>query len=796
MKLKIVMVMMLSLAASFVCNHIVFAQYTGGDGDGYVMASFTGDMGAASPTPTPSPSPTPVPSPSPTPTVIASPTPEATASPTPTPVASPTPSPIATVITSPTPAATATPIATPTPLASPTPTPSPSPTPAPVTATPQVSAGAGHTVALKSDGTVLTWGYNEFGQLGDETTASSGVPAQVKNLGGVIAVAAGENHTVALKSDKTIWSWGSGSYGQLGNGFYADSRIPVQISAFSGVIAAISAGYHTVALGEDGTVWAWGWNWYGQLGDGTTSDSNTPVQVKDFKDVAAVSVGYGHTVALKKDGTVWTWGYNRKGQLGNGTSDEGSHPVPTQVKNLSDVTAIAAGREHTVALKKDGTVWAWGYGSWGQLGDGNTADKSVPVQVIEDIDPTTGKPARYFGDVTAIAGGVNHTVALKKDGTVWAWGYNSNGELGDGSNEQRTIPVQVKDIGNVTAITTKSSHTAALKKDGTVWTWGWNGYGQLGDGGTANSKVPVQASGVNLGGTTATATPTPVASPVVTPEESPTPVASPTPEPSPSPTPPQGEGSVYGSVYDAMDEEPIEGVQVSITGKGGYSNSAKTDGDGYYEILGLAVGKFTLKYKMEGYAVQTQEVEVSEDGEEVEADDVYLEAAQPGTIVGTVVDKAGKGIKSAEVTLKQDGEEVDSTKTGKKGGFEFDDVDAGDYVVEAAIAGYTPASEEVSVLGDGEEVEVELVLSKKGSIIVTVKDGKSNKKIKGASVTLKKETEAIDSGKTDKNGVYTFSNLDGGTYVVEVKMKKYGDASQEVVLGEGEEKKVEIALTK
>ncbi len=663
---------------------------------------------------------------------------------------------------------------------------------------PQIAAGSGHSVTLKPDGTVWAWGDNTYGQLGDGTTSNGSTPALVKDFKGVVAIAAGDAHTATLKPDGAVWSWGAGSFGQLGNGSLADSRVPVQANAAGSVFTAISAGYHTAAPGEDGTVWAWGWNYYGQLGDGTANDSSTPVQVKDFKDATAVSAGYGHTAALKKDGTVWTWGYNVTGQLGNGTTDDDK--TPAQVKDLSNVTAVAAGRYHTVALKKDGTVWGWGAGTSGQLGNGSTSNRTAPVQAIAGIDPETGKATGPLGDITAVAVGVGHTVALKKDGTVWAWGSNGSGQLGDGTASNSDVPAQVKNLGDVTAIAASGNHTMALKKDGTVWTWGDNTYGQLGDGTVKSSNIPVQAS---LGATT-TATPTPkaspsptpapVASPEVTPEASPIPSAVPSPVASPTPTPPQGEGSVYGSVYDAMDDEPIEGVSVSITGSGGYSSSTETDEDGYYEILGLAVGKFTLKYKMAGYAVQTQEVEVEEEGEEVEADDVYLEEAQPGTIVGTVKDKDGNAIKSATVTLKQDGEEVDSTKTGKKGGFEFDDVEAGDYVVEAAMDGYAPASEEVSVLGDGEEVEVELVLSKKGSISVTVKAG--NKKIKGASVTLKKGTEAVGSGKTDKNGSYTFSNLDGGSYVVEVKMKKYADASQTVELKEEEEKKVEIELTK
>ncbi|ADL70068.1 S-layer domain protein [Thermoanaerobacterium thermosaccharolyticum DSM 571] len=251
-------------------------------------------------------------------------------------------------------------------------------------------------------------------------------------------------------------------------------------------VKAIAAGaYHTVALKNDGTVWAWGWNDCGQLGDGTTTNRTIPVQVKGISDVVAIAAGMYHTVALKNDGTVWAWGDNEHDQLGNETTKEEYHSTPVQVKGISDVKAIAAGASYTVVLKNDGTVWAWGVNEYGKLGDGTTNNSFTPVQV------------NGISNVKAIAAGAYHTVVLKNDGTVWTWGYNHYGELGNGTTVDSSTPVQVKGISDVKAIAAGACHTVALKNDGTVWAWGCNYYGELGNGTAVDSSTPVQVKWQN-----------------------------------------------------------------------------------------------------------------------------------------------------------------------------------------------------------------------------------------------------------------------------------------------------------
>ena len=364
----------------------------------------------------------------------------------------------------------------------------------------QVAAGDYHTVALKSDGTAWAWGYNNNGQLGDGTTTSRSTPVRVLGLSGVTAIAAGQYHTVALASDGTVWAWGNNVSGQLGDGTTTQRTTPVQVRGpggigyLAGVTAIAGGGYHTVALGSDSTVWAWGNNYSGQLGDGTNTNRSTPVQVSGLTGVVtAIAAGYSHTVALKGDSKVWAWGRNYNGQLGDGTPTDRSTPV--QVSGLTGVTDIAAGDYHTVALKGgDGAVWTWGYNNNGQLGDGTTTQRRTPVQVRG-----YGGTGNLTG-VTAIAGGGSHTVALKGGGTVWAWGSNAVGQLGDGTTTQRTTPVQVSTLSGVTAIAAGLSHTVALKGDGTVWDWGYNNNGQLGDGTTTNRSTPVQVIGLYVTG--------------------------------------------------------------------------------------------------------------------------------------------------------------------------------------------------------------------------------------------------------------------------------------------------------
>lgn len=346
----------------------------------------------------------------------------------------------------------------------------------------KVAAGLCHTVVLKNDGTVWAWGRNDYGQLGDGTAISRPYPLPVQGLTGVTAISAGYHHTLALKNDGTVWAWGSNLSGRLGDGTTNNRKNPVKVSELTGIAAISTGGDHSVALEGDGSVWAWGWNYYGQLGDGTTTDRNTPVRVLGLTGATMIWGGIGnHNLALRNDGTIWAWGCNNQGELGNGTVTTRS-TTPVQVSGLTGVTAMSAGGYHSVALKSDSTVWAWGNNWEGEFGDGTNICRSTPAQVP------------VFANVTGIITGRFHTAVLNSNGTVLTCGYNNFGQLGDGTTTDRWTPVQVSGLTGVASIWSGWRHTGVIKGDGTVWAWGYNDYGQLGDGTTNNRLTPVKVS--------------------------------------------------------------------------------------------------------------------------------------------------------------------------------------------------------------------------------------------------------------------------------------------------------------
>jgi alpha-tubulin suppressor-like RCC1 family protein len=346
-----------------------------------------------------------------------------------------------------------------------------------------VAAGGSYTVALKTDGSLWAWGDNRNGQLGDGTTINRTSPVQVGQDYDWQTVAAGGSHTVALKTDGSLWAWGRNSYGQLGDGTTTHKRSPVQIGTDNDWQFVSAAGYsRTVAVKTDGSLWAWGYNSDGQLGDGTTTNKSSPVQIGTDTDWQAVAVGYSHTVALKIDGSFWAWGDNEFGQLGDERADDSL--IPIRIGTDSDWQAVATGSWHTQALKTDGSLWAWGRNRYGQLGDGTTTDKSRPVQIGTD------------NDWQAVVGGDAHSIALKADGSLWAWGANGNGAIGNGTtsaDKDSPVPVSVDtDWHTVYAGHSQGHYSLALKTDGSLWAWGDNEYGQLGDGTITNKSRPVQ----------------------------------------------------------------------------------------------------------------------------------------------------------------------------------------------------------------------------------------------------------------------------------------------------------------
>ncbi|WP_025617523.1 Ig-like domain repeat protein [Salinispora cortesiana] len=305
-----------------------------------------------------------------------------------------------------------------------------------------VAAGERHSLALTSAGALLAWGSNYEGQLGNGTIVSSGEPVPVRLPAGVrvVAVAVGANHSVALTSTGSLLAWGANNSGQLGNGTVTSSSTPIAVRLPAGtVVAAIAAGRdHNLVLTSTGpaALLAWGANSEGQLGDGTRFGRSTPVAVAlpPGPIVTAVTGGGDHSLALTADGAALAWGSNSRGQLGDGTTTDSLVPVTAALPVGTEATAVAAGRTHSAVLASDGTALAWGGNKLGQLGNGSTFDSSEPVSVTLPVGT----------QLTAIASGdSDHNVVIASDGTALAWGVNSQGHLGDGTTSDSATPVAV-----------------------------------------------------------------------------------------------------------------------------------------------------------------------------------------------------------------------------------------------------------------------------------------------------------------------------------------------------------------
>jgi alpha-tubulin suppressor-like RCC1 family protein len=346
-----------------------------------------------------------------------------------------------------------------------------------------------------------SWGFGGNGRLGNAQVTDRSTPVTTF-AGGTNwkQVSSGGSHTAAIKTDGTLWTWGPGTNGQLGNGV-TTGNISTPVTTFAGGTnwkQVSSGGDYVSAIKTDGTLWVWGSGNAGRLGNAQTTNISTPVTTfaggTNWKQVSA---GGDFTAAIKTDGTLWTWGNGGNGRLGNAQTTNRSTPVTTFAGG-TNWKQVSSGRDHTAAIKTDGTLWTWGAGvdnsfaSSPLLGTNDTTDRSTPV--------TTFAGGTNWKQVSA---GGFHTSAIKTDGTLWVWGNGASGRLGNANVINRSTPVTTFAGGNnwkqVDCTAPGTNHTAAIKTDGTLWTWGYGGSGRLGNAQTTNRSTPITtfAGGTN-----------------------------------------------------------------------------------------------------------------------------------------------------------------------------------------------------------------------------------------------------------------------------------------------------------
>ena len=326
---------------------------------------------------------------------------------------------------------------------------------------------------------LYSWGAGNQGQLGHNAVGSLSSPIQVGALTAWSQIAVGTNFSLAIKTDGTMWSWGSNSSGgRLGQNDVIDRSSPVQIGALT-TWSQIAVGENfSLAIKTDGALWSWGYNSSGQLGFNTSGYArSSPVQVGALTTWSQVAAGKNHSLAIKTDGTLWSWGAGSSGQLGHNNGSARYSPV--QVGALTTWSKIAGGDQFSLAIKTDGTMWSWGYNSSGQLGLDDTYARSSPVQV---------------GALTTwsqVAAGT-FSRAIKTNGTMWGWGKNNYGQLGINNVVSRSSPVQVGALTTWYQIAAGNEFNLAIKTDGTLWSWGSAGDGKLGHNNITFRSSPVQ----------------------------------------------------------------------------------------------------------------------------------------------------------------------------------------------------------------------------------------------------------------------------------------------------------------
>ncbi len=337
-----------------------------------------------------------------------------------------------------------------------------------------VSLGNNHSAAITEDGSLYLWGNGNWGQLGDGTGKHNNIP--IKIMDNIASVSLGSNHSAAITKDGSLYLWGWNSHGELGNGTTEVSRTPIKIMDN---VASVSLGSnHSAAITKDGSLYLWGNNSIGELGNGTGGeDVKSLIPIKIMDNVENVSLGNQYSAAITKDGSLYLWGNGNFGQLGDGTT--WFRTIPKKI--MDNVVSVSLGYAHSAAITKDGSLYLWGNNNYGQLGDGTIKNSSTPKKIMDNVVSVSLGGTDYYS---------SHSAAIAKDGSLYLWGYNNGGQLGNGTTKNSSIPKKIMD--NVASVSLGSNHSAAITKDGSLYLWGVNGDGRLGNGTWYSSSTPIK----------------------------------------------------------------------------------------------------------------------------------------------------------------------------------------------------------------------------------------------------------------------------------------------------------------
>lgn len=347
-----------------------------------------------------------------------------------------------------------------------------------------VDGGFRFTIGIKNDGTIWSWGSDSNGALGIGTTTTTTLPIKISTANNWSEIFCNYTRAFAIKTDGTLWGWGNNAFGQLGNGTTTNTNVPTQIGVANNWKSISVGGLHTIGLKTDGTIWAWGDNSVGQLGISiATSNTFIPTQVDTCTHWKQIAAGVEHSIGLKTDGTLWAWGRNTVGQLGDGGVIGTYTDTPVQIGTATNWQSVFQCQENSIAIKNDGTLWVWGGNVLGELGLGAITMTNVPTQV--------GTSNNWKSFITENA----FSLGQKTDGSIWACGNNGSGQYGNATSTNTDTPIQTVNPNNWASINIGGgSNSISLKTDGSLWIWGSNLFGQFGNGTTTDSNIPLSIS--------------------------------------------------------------------------------------------------------------------------------------------------------------------------------------------------------------------------------------------------------------------------------------------------------------